>query len=65
MITKESGQMPFPTDRPQMTSTRWKQACVATKKVVIKKEKGQIPFRTDRALNDAAKVKTGLYREKR
>ncbi len=47
-----------------MTPTRWKQACIATKKTVIKKEKGQIPFPTDRALNDADKVKTGLYRDK-
>ncbi len=28
-------------------------------------EKGQIPFPTDRALNDADKVKTGLYRDKK
>ncbi len=39
LITKEKGQMPFPTDRPQMTPTRWKQACIATKKAVIKKRK--------------------------
>ncbi len=62
VITKENGQMPFPTDRPQMTPTRWKQACIAAKKAVIKKEKGQIPFPTERALNDADKVNTGLYR---
>ncbi len=48
-----------------MTPTRWKQACIATKKAVTKKEKGQIPFPTDRALNDADKVKTGLYRYKK
>ncbi len=57
--------MPFPTDRAQMTPTRWKQASIATKKAAIKKEKGQIPFPTDRALNDAGKVKTGLYRYKK
>ncbi len=33
------------------------QACIATKKAVIKKEKGKIPFPTDRALNDADRVK--------
>ncbi len=47
-----------------MTPTRWKQAGIATKKAVTKKEEGQIPFPTDRALNDADKVKTGLYRYK-
>ncbi len=31
---------------------------------VITKEKRQMPFPTDRALNDADKVKTGLYRDK-
>ncbi len=55
-ITKENGQMPFPTDRSQMTPKRWKPACIA-KKAVIKKENGQIPFPTDRALNDADKMK--------
>ncbi len=65
VITKKKGQMPFPTDRPQMTPTRWKQACMASKKAVIKKEKGLIPFPTDIALNDADKVKTGLYRDKK
>ncbi len=32
---------------------------------MIAKEKGQMPFPTDRALNDADKVKTGLYRYKK
>ncbi len=32
---------------------------------VIAKEKGQIPFPIDRASNDADKVKTGLYRDKK
>ncbi len=32
---------------------------------VITKENGQMPFPTDRALNDADKVKTGLYRDKK
>ncbi len=32
---------------------------------VITKEKGQMPLPTDRALNDADKVKTGLYRYKK
>ncbi len=40
VIPKEKGQMPFPTDRAPMTPTRWKQACIVTKKAVIKKEKG-------------------------
>ncbi len=57
--------MPFPTDRPQMTPTRWKQACIARKKAVIKKENGQILFPTDRTLNDADKMKKGLYRAKK
>ncbi len=48
-----------------MTPTRWKQACITTKKTVIKKEKGQIRFPTDRSLNDADKVKTGLYCDKK
>ncbi len=65
MITKENGQMPFPADRPQMTPKRLKQACVATKKTVIKKEKGQIPFPKGRALNNADKVETGLCRDKK
>ncbi len=65
VITKENGQMPCPTDRPQMTPSRWKQACIAKRKAVIKKEKGQIPFPTDGVLNDADKVKTGLYRDKK
>ncbi len=38
---------------------------VSLQKAVIKKEKGQMPFPTDRALNDADKVKTGLYRDKK
>ncbi len=57
--------MPFPTDRAQMTPTRWKQACIATKKAAIKEEKGHIPLATDRALNNANKLKTGLYRYKK
>ncbi len=65
VITKGKGQMPFPTDRAQMTPTRWKQACIATKKSVMIQEKGQIPFPTDRALNDADKVNKGLYRYKK
>ncbi len=65
VTTKEKGQIPFPTDRLQMTPTRWKQACIATKKAVIKKEKGQTPFPAYRALNDPDKVKTGLYRYKK
>ncbi len=65
VITKEKGQMPLPTNREHMTPTWWKKASIATKKAVIKKEKGQIPFPTDRALNDADKVKTGLYRDKK
>ncbi len=65
VITKENGQIPFPTDRPQMRPTRRKQACIATKKAVIKKEKCRIPFLTDRALNDADRVKKGLYRDKK
>ncbi len=65
VITNEKGQMPFPTDKPQITPTRWKQTCIITKKAVIKKENGQVPFPTDRALNDADKVKTGLYRDKK
>ncbi len=48
-----------------MAPTKGEQACVATKKAVIKKEKGQIPFPADRALNDADRVKTGLYRYKK
>ncbi len=64
VITKEKGQMPFPTNREHMTPTRWKKP-VSLQKAVIKKEKGQIPFPTDRALNDAEKVKTGLYRDKK
>ncbi len=32
---------------------------------VIIKENGRIPFPTDSALNDADKVKTGLYRDKK
>ncbi len=48
-----------------MTPTRWKQACIATKKAVIKKEKGQIPFPTDRAFNDADRAKKGLYRDEK
>ncbi len=35
------------------------------KKSSHKKEKGQIPFPTDKALNDADKVKTGLYSYKK
>ncbi len=65
VITKENGQMPFPTKKAQITPTRWKQACIATKKAVIKKENGQIPFPTDRALTDADKLNTGLYRDKK
>ncbi len=57
--------MPFPTDKPQMTPTRWKLACIATKKAVVKSENGRIPFPTDRALNDADKMKTDLYRERK
>ncbi len=48
-----------------MAPTKWEQACVATKKTVIKKEKGQIPFPADRALNDADKMNSGLYRAKK
>ncbi len=65
VMTKEKGQMPFPTNREHMTPTRCKKASIARKKAVIKKEKGQIPFPTDRALNDADKVKTGMYRDKK
>ncbi len=57
--------MPFPTNREHMTPTRWKKASIATKKAVKKKDKGQIPFPIDRALNDADKVKTGLYSDKK
>ncbi len=64
MVTKEKGQMPFPTNREHMTPTRWKKASIDTKSS-HKKEKGEIPFPTDRALNDADKVKTGLYRDKK
>ncbi len=62
MITKEKGQMPLPTNREHITPTRWKKASIATSIAVINKE---IPFPTDRALNDANKVKTGLYRDKK
>ncbi len=48
-----------------MTLTRWKQACIATKKAAIKKANGQIQFPTDRALNDVDKIKTGLHRDKK
>ncbi len=44
-----------------MTPTSWKRAYIATKSS-HKKEKGQIPFPTDRALNEADRVKKGLYR---
>ncbi len=64
VITTEKGQMPFPTNREHMTPTRWKKASIATKSS-HKKEIFQIPFPTDRALNDADKVKTGLYRDKK
>ncbi len=57
--------MPLPTDRPQMTPIRWKQAGIAKKTQSQKKDKGQIPFPTDRALNETDKVKTGLYRDKK
>ncbi len=65
VITKEKGQMPLPTNREHMTPKRWKKASIATKSSHKKKENGQIPFPTDRALNDADKVKTGLYRDKK
>ncbi len=35
---------------------------MSLQKAVLKKEKGRIPFPTYAALNDAGKVKTGLYR---
>ncbi len=47
-----------------MTPTRCKKASVATKSS-HKKEKGRIPFPTYTAFNDAGKVKTGLYRDKK
>ncbi len=58
--------MPLPTNREHMTPTRWKKASIAAKKNSRKKkDKGQIPFPIDRASNDADKVKTGLYRDKK
>ncbi len=64
VITKEKGQMPLHTNREHMTPTRCKKASISTKNQ-SKKDKGQIIFPIDRALNDADKVKTGLYRDKK
>ncbi len=62
MITKENGQMPFPTDRALNDADKMKIGLYRDKTAVIKKEKGQIPFPKDRTLNDADRVKKGLYR---
>ncbi len=65
MKTKEKGQIPLPTNREHITPTRWEKACIAKKSSQKKKEDGQIPFPTGRSLNDADKVKKGLYRDKK
>ncbi len=65
VITKENGQVPFPTDRRKWRRQGGNRPVSLQKKRVIKKENGQIPFSTDRALNDAKKVKTGLYGDKK